>query len=63
MRQVSAKLEEALARETVALRADRADLRASLTESFRLLAEERKERQAGVADTAKRLEDLRNFTE
>merc|ERR1719428_85643 len=63
MRQVSAKLEEALARETVALRADNADLRASLTESLRLLADERKERQADTAEAAKRIKDLQNFTE
>ena len=42
MRQVSAKLVEALARETVAIRADNADLRASLTEALRLRADERK---------------------
>merc|ERR1719375_2797403 len=63
MRQLSMKLEEALARETVALRADNADLRASLTESLRLLAEERKERQTDTAEAAKRLKDLQNFTE
>ena len=41
MRQASVRFEEALTRETVALRADNADLRASLPESLRLLAEER----------------------
>merc|ERR1719199_1919866 len=63
MRQLSAKLEEALARETVALRADNADLRASLTESLRLLAEERKERQGDTADAAKRNKDLQHWAE
>ena len=60
---MSAKLEEALARETVALRSDNSDLRASLTESLRLLAEERNERQADTAEAAKRLRDLLNLTE
>merc|ERR1719171_878760 len=63
MRQLSMKLEEALARETVALRADNADLRASLTESLRLLAEERRERQSDTADAAKRLKELQNYAE
>mgnify|MGYP004293654707 CR=1 FL=1 len=45
LRQLSAKLEESLRRETVALRADNADLRASLTEALRICAEERKERE------------------
>ena len=58
MRQVSAKLEVALARENVALRADNADLRASLTESLRLLAEERNERQADIAEAATRVKNL-----
>jgi len=63
MRQLTAKIEETLARETVALRADNADLRASLTESLRLLAEERKERQSGETDVARRLKDLQHWAE
>ena len=60
MRQASVKFAEALTRETVALRADNAALRASLPESLRLLAEERNERQADTAEAAKRLRDLLN---
>jgi hypothetical protein len=62
-RHLSAQIEETLARETTTLRADNADLRASLTESLRLLAEERRERQADTAEANKRLKDLQNFTE
>ena len=63
MRQASVRFEEDLTRETVALRADNADLRASLPESLRHLAEERNERQADTTEAAKRLQDLLNFTE
>jgi len=63
MRQLSAKLEETLARETTSLRSDNSDLRASLTEALRLLAEERRERQSDVAEANRRLKDLQGFTE
>jgi len=63
MRQLSAKIEETLARETVALRADNADLRASLTECLRFLAEERKERQTDSTEGARRVKDLQHWAE
>ena len=63
IRHLSSQIEETLARETTTLRADNADLRASLTESLRLLAEERRERQSDTAEANKRLKDLQNFTE
>jgi len=63
MRQLIAKLEETLARETVALRADNADLRASLTEALRLLAEERRERQSDSSDVGRRVKDLQHWAE
>lgn len=63
LRQLSSKLEESLARETVALRADNADLRASLTEALRICAEERKERQNDVAEMSKRMKDLQMWAD
>lgn len=63
LRLLSAKLEEALARETVALRADNADLRASLTEALRICAEERKERQADGAEIGRRLKELQHWAD
>lgn len=63
LRQLSAKLEESLARETVALRADNADLRSSLTEAMRLLAAEKKERQADTAEATKRHKEFHHSVE
>lgn len=63
MRQLSAKLEESLARETVALRADNADLRSSLTEALRLLAAEKKERQADVTEATRRHKEFQHWCE
>eukprot|EP00929_Paragymnodinium_shiwhaense_P073377 TRINITY_DN37374_c0_g1_i1.p1 TRINITY_DN37374_c0_g1~~TRINITY_DN37374_c0_g1_i1.p1 ORF type:complete len:2106 (-),score=704.72 TRINITY_DN37374_c0_g1_i1:95-6412(-) len=63
MRQLTAKFEEAVARETVALRADNADLRSSLTEALRLLSEERKDRQHDSHEGDKRLRDVQSWAE
>lgn len=63
LRQHCVKLEESLARETVALRADNADLRSSLTEVLRVSAEERKERQNDVQEVSRRLKDLQHWAD
>merc|ERR1719399_2389833 len=63
MRQLTLKLQEALSRETVALRADNADLRTSLADALRLVAEERKERQNEITDATRRLKELQNSAE
>eukprot|EP00746_Dinoflagellata_sp_MGD_P007726 gnl/MRDRNA2_/MRDRNA2_115360_c0_seq1.p1 gnl/MRDRNA2_/MRDRNA2_115360_c0~~gnl/MRDRNA2_/MRDRNA2_115360_c0_seq1.p1 ORF type:complete len:1084 (-),score=338.06 gnl/MRDRNA2_/MRDRNA2_115360_c0_seq1:73-3324(-) len=63
LRQHCVKLEESLARETVALRADNADLRSSLTEVLRVTAEERKERQNDVQDVSRRVKDVHHFAD
>jgi len=63
MRQLISKLEETVARETVTVRADNADLRTSLTEALRLLAEERKERQQDTTDNSRRIKDLQLWAE
>jgi len=62
-RSVTAKLEETLSRETVALRADNADLRASVTEALRLLSEERKERQNDMQRARGDVKELQQWAE
>eukprot|EP00928_Gymnodinium_smaydae_P095200 TRINITY_DN8149_c3_g1_i2.p1 TRINITY_DN8149_c3_g1~~TRINITY_DN8149_c3_g1_i2.p1 ORF type:complete len:2243 (+),score=670.98 TRINITY_DN8149_c3_g1_i2:128-6730(+) len=63
MRQLSAKLEEGLSRETVALRADCSDLRASLTEALGLLAEEKKAHHEQNVENERRMRELQHWAD
>jgi len=63
LRQMGAKIEESLARETVVLRADNADFRASLTDTLRLLSEERKERRDDSTEVGRQVKELQLLTE
>jgi len=58
-----AKAEEAVLEEAATLRAESAELRVSLSEALRLLAEERRERMNDRAEAARRHKDLETWTE